>query len=144
MSEMSRRAEVILDRLELAHRDARERGVLAVGGEHPRVVGEAGTHPAGARYRPRGRRELLALVGPANLQVFGDSREIQEVLLAPVDRRLEALVAWQREPGEAAPALALSNLDRELGARIAKGGLELATSLRRSLVGARRGDPQGL
>ena len=60
--DVAQRPQVVLDRLELADRDARERGVLAVGGEHPRVVGEAGADPARARDRPRGRRVLLALV----------------------------------------------------------------------------------
>ena len=111
--------------------------------EHPRIVGEAGAHPAGARDRALGRRELLALVGPADLQVLGDPGEIEDVLLAPVDGRRETLVAGQREPGEAAPALALGDLGRELRRRDRRG--RPASSLpggRGPLVGARRRDPE--
>ena len=49
---------VVLDLLELAHRDARERGVLGVGGEHPRIVGVAGADPPGALHGPERRRVL--------------------------------------------------------------------------------------
>ena len=42
VGDLAQRAQVVLDRLELAERDRRERRVLAVGGEHPRVVGVAG------------------------------------------------------------------------------------------------------
>ena len=55
-----------VDRLELAGGDARERGVLAVGREQPRVVGEAGAEEADARHGPGGRGVLLALGRPAH------------------------------------------------------------------------------
>ena len=55
-------AQVILDRAELAGGHAGEGGVLAVGGEQPRVVGKAGAQEADARHRARGRRVGLARV----------------------------------------------------------------------------------
>ncbi len=85
-------AQVVLDRLELADGDAREGGVLAVRGEHPRVVREAGAHPAGALHRADGRGILPALIEPADLQVLGGAGEVEDVLLAPVDGPLEAAV----------------------------------------------------
>src|SRR3954463_6661906 len=45
-ADVAQRAHVVLDRRELAERDGREGGVLAVGREQPRVVGEAGGEPA--------------------------------------------------------------------------------------------------
>src|SRR5450755_476822 len=67
--------------------DGRERGVLAVGGEDPRVVGVAGGEPPGVRDRAERRRVLLALVGPPDLQVRCRLGEVGEILLAPVERR---------------------------------------------------------
>jgi hypothetical protein len=69
VGDVAQRAQVILDRLELPQRHGRERRVFAVGGEEPRVVREAGAEPACARDRAERRRKLLALVGPADLQV---------------------------------------------------------------------------
>ena len=48
---------------------------------------------------PERRRELLALVGPADLQVLRALGEVGEVLLAPVDRLLHQRIAGQRELG---------------------------------------------
>ena len=56
-----------------------------VGGEDPRVVGEAGADPARLRQRALRLRVLLALVDVADLQVLGDLRDVGHVLLAPVD-----------------------------------------------------------
>src|SRR4051794_37492745 len=86
-----------LDALELAERDTRERRVLTVGGEHPRVVREAGADPGRAPDHALGRRVLLAFVREPDLQVLGALGEIGDVLLAPVDRSGELRVARQRD-----------------------------------------------
>ena len=123
ISDTSRRPQqVVLDLRELPDRHARERRVLAVGGEHPRVVREAGADPAGALDRPERRRELPALVDPADLQVLGDAGQVEDVLLAPVDRLREARIAGQREPAAVAPALAIGDLVRELAGGIVQRG----------------------
>ena len=83
--------------VELPDRHRCERGVLAVGGEDPRIVGIARTDPARAYGHGAERsRVLLALVGPAHLQVLRVQREVGQVLLAPVDRVLHLRVTGQR------------------------------------------------
>src|SRR4051794_36323538 len=79
----SRRAlNVVLDRLELRGRDRRERGVLAVGGEQPRIVGEAGGEPAGVVDSPDRRGEVLARVRLEDLQAGRLLDRVGDVLLA--------------------------------------------------------------
>ena len=95
VGDVAQRAQVVLGHVELAERHGREVRVLAVGGEDPRVVGEAGAEPARVGDRPERRRELLALVRPADLQVRRGLRQVGQVLLAPVDRRSAAA----RSPG---------------------------------------------
>ena len=96
MSLTSRRARrCALIARELPERDGRERGVLAVGGEQPRVVGVAGADERDARHGADRGRERLALGDVADLQVARRLREVGEVLLAPLDRVLEAAVAGQ-------------------------------------------------
>ena len=67
VGDVAQRRQVVLDRLKLANRHRREGGVLAVGGEDPRIVGIAGAKPLGVPHRPQRRRVLGALVSPADL-----------------------------------------------------------------------------
>jgi len=143
--DVAQRAQMRLGRLELAERDRRERRVLAVGGEQPRIVREARAEPRDAAHRPERRRELLAaLVGPADLQVLGRLRRVGEVLLAPLDRVLEQLVAGQRHAREARQRGARGLLDRERTRRIAQRAGQLGLRRVEPLIGARGGDPERL
>ena len=144
LRDVAQARQVVLDRLELAHGHARERRVLAVGGEHPRVVRVAGADPAGAVDGAERRGVLVALVEPADLQVLGRAREVEHVLLAPVDGRLQPPVARQREPRARAGALARLDLGRERAGRVAQRGAQLGARVARALVGAGDGDPQRL
>ena len=108
VGDVAQRPQVVLDRLELAERDRRVRGVLAVDAEQPRVVRVAGADPA----HPRQRADvgpLLALVRPAQVEPGRLLREVGEVLLAPLDRVLQLRVAGQPElrPARELPPRAL-------------------------------------
>jgi hypothetical protein len=118
------------------------RGVRAVDGEQPRVVGKARADPAHARHRALGR-PLLALVGPADLQVGRALREVGEVLLAPVDRVLKQPVPGQGELGPAPQRFALGLLLREQGLGIGRERSELAPRLRHGVLRSGDGDPHG-
>ena len=83
-------AQVILDRAELAGGDRGERRVLAVGGEHPRVVGPAGAEPARLGDGADRRRVPLAGVGDPDRRSRDSWTDVGEVLLAPVDALLRA------------------------------------------------------
>ena len=118
VGDVAQRAHVVLDRLELAERHGRVRGVLAVDAEQPRVVREARADPRHARQRALGR-PLLALLRPAEVDVLGGLREVGEVLLAPLERllqrgspgRRDARVARQRAArGDASPRRSRSGL----------------------------------
>jgi hypothetical protein len=135
------RAHVVLDRAELAERDARVRCVLTVDGEDPRVVGESGTDPADRRHVAL-VRPLRALVRPADVEVLGALREVGDVLLAPFDRVGELLVPREVELCPARQPLALGLLARQLGLRRARQRGELVLGLLDRLVRAGDRDPQ--
>ena len=63
-------------------------------------------------------RELLALVGPADLQVRRRLRQVCEVLLAPADRLLEQPVARQRDLRPLRELVARSDLGSQLAGRV--------------------------
>jgi hypothetical protein len=144
LGDVAQRAQVVLGHLELAEGDGREVRVLAVGGEDPRVVGVAGAEPAGVCDRPQRGRELLALVGPADLQIRGCLRGVGQVLLAPVNGVLQQAIAWERHLRPLRELVARGDLGREGARGILEGGSDLAARLAQALVGAGHGHPQGL
>ena len=125
VGDLVHRAHVVLDQLELPERVRCVGGVLAVDGEQPGVVGEAGADPADARHRAL-ERPLLALVGPADLEVGRPLREVGEVLLAPVDRVLQQPVAREAEPGPAREGAARTPLLGQQAPGIGDQAAELA------------------
>jgi hypothetical protein len=138
---------VALDRLELADRNGRERRVLGVGGEDPRVVRIARADPAGVRHgagRRRVRRLGLALVDEADLQVVRPLGEVGDVLLAPVDALLEPTVSGQRQLAVVRQALARVDLAGERAGRVGERSVELRARRRRALVRAGDAHPQRL
>ena len=118
IADVAQRDQVRLGRLELPERDRREGGVLAVGGEQPRVVRIARAEERDLRdLRDRRRIRLLALVDEAQVQIGRRLREIGEVLLAPVDRLLQRPVAGQVELGVLAELAHASRPSRPAGGR---------------------------
>ena len=101
---LAQRAHVVLDRPELADRHHRERGVLAVRAEQPRIVGEAGAQPAGARELARGRRVLLALVDPADLEVLARTGSSRRGSASPSRPPARAAGRRAASPASGAPA----------------------------------------
>ena len=90
---------------------------------------------------PSERGELLALVGPADLQVAGLQGQVGHILLAPVDRLCELRVAGQLELGlrrHRAPGL---DLGPQLLRRIVQQLGQLRAGLRAALVRARDTEP---
>ena len=131
-ADVAQRAQVILDRLELADRDAGERGVLAVGGEQPRVVGPAGAEEAGPRAAAR---RAAGTAVPASTGRSSRSSDILhgvgEVLLAPVDALGEQRVAGQVQAGIAAEREPL----RDLAPQSAGGSARAAACSARAAAG---------
>ena len=107
--------QVLLDRLELADRDRGERRVLAVGGEHPRIVRVARADERGLPQGRDRRRVLLALVDEADPQVGRGLREVGDVLLAPVHGLLQLAVAGQVEGSSARTARRATRPSRRAG-----------------------------
>ena len=138
--DLAHRRHVVLDHAELAERDRRVGGVRAVDREHPRVVGEARSDPAHARERAL-VGPLLALLGPADVEVGRELGEVGEVLLAPVDRVGQERVAGQREPRPARELAARAPLVGQRAPRVVDQAAELAARLRGGVLRARHGDP---
>src|SRR4029453_11004422 len=93
---------------------------------------------------PQRRRELLALVGPADLQVLGALRQVGQVLLPPLDGGLDEWVARQRELRVLRETLTRLDLRGELRSRILQRCGELLARGRETLVGAAHGQPDRL
>src|SRR5215210_7779878 len=129
-----------LDRLELAQRNRGEARVFRVSTEDPRVIRISRTDPGRPADRPGRSRELLALVGPADLEVPGLQSEIGDVLLAPLDRVLHQRISWQRQPSHAGELLAGRHLLGQRPRRVAQQLGQLAPSLRLTVI--RACDPQ--
>ena len=139
------RAQVRLGGLELAERDRRERRVLAVGGEQPRVVRVAGAEERRARDRAvrssgrpcPGRRSAPSRSGRA-------LRQVGEVLLAPVDGLLQPAVAGQVDDRARGELVAVVALGAQLGVGVLQRGVELAAGVVEAAIGARDRDPDRL
>ena len=142
--DVAQRPKVVLGGLELAERQSGERRVLAIGGEDPRVVGEPRSEPPGVGHRSERGRELLALVGPADLQAGGALREVGQVLLAPLDGVLEQRIAGKRDVRPARQLLARGDLVRELAGGIGQRRGQLALGGAEALVRSRCRHPQRL
>ncbi len=126
LAHVAQRAQVVHHRLELAHRHARVGGVLAVGGEQPRVVGPARAQEAHRVEAALGRRVALARVGLADLEVLGELDRVGQVLLGPVDAAREQRVAGQAQAGEAGERLAPGHLAAQQPRGVGQRGVRLA------------------
>ena len=89
---------------ELAHRDAGERGVLAVGAEQPRVVGPAGAQPAGPRPACRRAAGTRGPPRPArSCRSRASCTESARFCLLHAMLLLEQRVAREVDPGVGVP-----------------------------------------
>jgi hypothetical protein len=140
--DVPQRPRVVLDRLELPDRHAREGGVLAVGREHPLVVREAGADEADAIDAPRGRRVVPPLVDVPDLEVARRLREVEDVLLAPLDPLGQQRVAGQRELRPAGHPLPGGDLGLERARRVRERGRQLRARVGQAAIGSGDGDPE--
>src|SRR3954451_19586573 len=134
---------MVLHRLELAGGHGGKRRELAVGREQPRVVGEAGAEEVDAVHHAARRRVLLALVGPAHLEVLRLLLGVGEVLLRPLDALLEQAVAGEDDLALARDPLAGGDLVSERAIRVVEKRL-LRAERARPLLRPLYGDPQRL
>ena len=142
--DVAQRAQVRLGRLELAERDRGERRVLAVGGEQPRVVREAGAEPRDARHRAERRRELRR---PGRSSGSAGSRRVcvsRRGSACPTRPPPEQRIAGQRDARVARQRAREALLDRERPRRVAQRAGQFGLRGLQALIGARRGDPQRL
>ena len=121
---------------------ARERRVLAVGGEQPRVVGVAGAEEGRAGDPADGWRVGLALVDEADPQAGRALGQVGQVLLAPVDRILQLAVAGEVDDRARGELVAVVALGAQLGVRVVERGAEFAAGGDEAAIGARDRDPQ--
>ena len=118
---------------ELAGGHGRERRVLAVGGEQPRVVGQAGADPARLGRPCRPAAGTACPRSSADLQVARLLHGVGEVLLAPLDALLEQRVAGQVDLAcQLAVSLAGRDLLAQRGVRVGEQRLVPASSARRA------------
>jgi hypothetical protein len=143
LADVTQRPQVVLGRRELPGGDRRERRVLAIGGEQPRVVGPARADPphladgAGRRWIHR------ALVAGEHVQVARLLNRVGEVLLGPLHALLQEPVAGQVHravPGHRAPG---GGLGGQGGGRVAQGPVQLGPRRGETLIGAGDREPHG-
>jgi len=140
---VAQRAQVVLDRLELAEGDAGERRVLPVRGEEPRVVREARAEEARGGQRAARRGVALARVDLAQLEVEDLLHRVGQVLLAPLDALGQERVAGQGQPRVARQALALGHLRGQRAGGVAQHPRERRLGLLRARHRARDAEPHG-